>query len=94
MPPIILLLFQLLILCLAAIVKPIILQPASNDPTMENGNRPKQTSALRLIEPGLTLVRRGDGPDPRLVELARLLARRAAREVFEEQTKGRRTTRS
>lgn len=81
-------------LCLVAIVKLIILQLASNDPTMDNGNRPKQTSALRLIEPELTLVRRGDGPDPRLVELARLLARRAAREVFEEQTKGRRTTRS
>ena len=61
---------------------------------MNSGNRPKQRSALRLNEPELTLLRRGDGPDPRLVELVRLLARRAAREVFEEQTKGRRTTRS
>jgi len=80
--------------CLTAIVTPITLQLASNDPTMDNGKRPKQTSALRLREPELTLARRGNGPDPRLVELARLLARRAAREVFEEQTKGRRTKRS
>lgn len=61
---------------------------------MNQGKRPQQRSALRLVEPELTLVRRGDGPDPRLVELARLLARRAAREVFEEQRKERSTTRS
>ncbi len=61
---------------------------------MDHSNRPKQRSALRLVEPELTLVRRGDGPDPRLVELARLLARRAAREVFAEQMRERRTTRS
>ncbi|WP_255447019.1 hypothetical protein [Brucella anthropi] len=42
----------------------------------------------------MTLLRRGDGPDPRLVELVRLLARRAAREAFEEQTRERGTTRS
>jgi len=75
-------------------VKAVNLQRASNGATMDHGNRPKQRSSLRLVEPELTLVRRGDGPDPRLVELARLLARRAAREVFEEQMKGRRTTRS
>ncbi|MCF1480368.1 hypothetical protein G6L34_12835 [Agrobacterium tumefaciens] len=61
---------------------------------MNSGKRPKQRSTLRLNEPELTLLRRGDGPDPRLVELVRLLARRAAREAFEEQTKERRTTRS
>ena len=61
---------------------------------MNSGNRPKQRSALRLNEPELTLLRRGDGPDPRLVELVRLLARRAAREAFEEQTLERGTTRS
>jgi len=61
---------------------------------MDHGNGPKQRSALRQVEPELTLVRRGDGPDSRLVELVHLLARRAAREVFEEQTKGRRATRS
>lgn len=75
-------------------MKPINLQSASNGATMNSGNRPKQRSALRLDEPELTLLRRGDGPDPRLVELARLLARRAAQEVFEEQIKERRTTRS
>ncbi|OLP54415.1 hypothetical protein BJF92_19245 [Rhizobium rhizosphaerae] len=61
---------------------------------MDHGSRPKQRSALRLIEPELTLARRGDGPDPRMVELARLLARRAAREVYEEQMRERRPTRS
>ncbi|MVA32862.1 hypothetical protein ACQY1H_14350 [Agrobacterium vitis] len=61
---------------------------------MNSGNRPTQRSTLRLNEPELTLLRRGDGLDPRLVELVRLLARRAAREAFEEQTKERRTTRS
>lgn len=61
---------------------------------MDHGKRPQQRSALRLVEPDLTLVRRGDGPDPRLVELAHLLARRAGREVFEGQKKERSTTRS
>ncbi|UWF60432.1 hypothetical protein [Brucella sp. 2716] len=61
---------------------------------MNSGNRPKQRSTLRLNEPELTLLPHGDGPDPRLVELVRLLARRAAREAFEEQTKERQTTRS
>ncbi|OAP43130.1 hypothetical protein ATB98_15275 [Sinorhizobium saheli] len=61
---------------------------------MNSGNRPKQRSTLRLNEPELTLLRRGDSPDPRLVELVRLLARRAAQEAFEEQTKELRTTRS
>ena len=75
-------------------MKPITLQSASNGATMDHGNRPKQRSALRLIEPELTLAQRGDGPDPRMVELARLLARRAAREVYEEQMKGRHTPRS
>jgi len=77
-----------------AIVKSIILQSALNDATMDHGKRPKQRSALRLVEPELTLVRRGEGSDPRLIELVRLLARRAAREVYEEQMNGRRTPRS
>ncbi|HEY8248545.1 MAG TPA: hypothetical protein VIG38_14865 [Hyphomicrobium sp.] len=61
---------------------------------MNQGKRPQQRSPRRLVEPELTFARRGDGPDPRLVELVRLLARRAAREVFEEQKQERRTTRS
>jgi len=48
----------------------------------------------RLIEPELTLTKRGEGSDPRLVDVVRLLARRAAREVYERQTRERRTTRS
>lgn len=75
-------------------MKTITLQLASNGATMDHGNRPKQKSALRLVEPELTLLRRGDGPDPRMVELVRLLARRAAREVYEEQMKERRPPRS
>jgi hypothetical protein len=84
----------LLILPIKEIVKTITLQLASNGATMDHGNRPKQKSALRLVEPELTLLRRGDGPDPRMVELVRLLARRAAREVYEEQMKERRPPRS
>ena len=42
----------------------------------------------------LTLVRQGDGPDPRLIELVRLLARRAARQYYEEQLRNRDTSRS
>jgi len=38
----------------------------------------------RHREPELSLSSSGDGPDPRLVELVRLLARRAARQWFEE----------
>ncbi|MBS7538426.1 hypothetical protein [Ancylobacter lacus] len=75
-------------------MKPITLQTASNGATMDHGNRPKHRSALRLVEPELTLARRGDGPDPRMVELARLLAQRAAREVYEEQMRERRPPRS
>lgn len=77
-----------------AIVKAIYLQPTRNGATMDHGDRLRQRSSLRLVEPELTLVLRGNGPDPRLAELARLLARRAAREVYEAQTKERRTPRS
>lgn len=75
-------------------MKTITLQTDSNGATMDHGNRPKQRSALRFVEPELTLVRRGDGPDPRMVEFVRLLARRAAREVYEAHMKERRPLRS
>ncbi|WP_237353513.1 hypothetical protein [Xanthobacter sp. YC-JY1] len=75
-------------------MKPINLQSLLNGATMDQDKGQQQRSALRLVEPELSLVRRGDGPDPRLSELARLLARRAAREVFEEQMRERSTTRS
>ena len=57
---------------------------------MHNGNRQQRRSALRLVEPELTLVRNADSPDPRLVEMVRLLARRAAREVYGDQQEERR----
>lgn len=48
-------------------------------------NTPWQRDKVkRLDEPDLILVTHSDLPDPRLLELARLLARRAAREWFEE----------
>lgn len=61
---------------------------------METGNRQQRKTALRPVEPDLQLRQLGDSADPRLVELVRLLARRAARQVFEEQMKGRRAPRS
>ncbi|MEQ1516330.1 MAG: hypothetical protein ABL931_07570 [Usitatibacteraceae bacterium] len=61
---------------------------------MDTGNRQQRKAALRLFEPDLQLRQLGDSTDPRLVELVRLLARRAARQVFEEQMKGRRVPRS
>lgn len=61
---------------------------------MKHGSHSEQRSMLRLVEPNPTPVRDGDGPDPRLVELVRLLARRAARDIYEEQMRRRRTTRS
>lgn len=61
---------------------------------MNHGNHPERRSMLRLVEPNPTLARDDDGPDPRLIELVRLLARRAARDIYEEQMRKRRTTRS
>jgi hypothetical protein len=61
---------------------------------MKRGNQQHQKNLLRRVEPDMILARGGDGVDPRLLELVRLLARRAAREVYDEQMKGRRVTRS
>lgn len=44
----------------------------------------QQDKAKRLHEPDLVLATPRDLPDPRLMELARLLARRAAREWLKE----------
>ena len=44
----------------------------------------QQDKVKRLHEPELILASSRALPDPRLIELARLLARRAAREWFEE----------
>lgn len=57
--------------------------------------RSQHANIHRLVEPELRLECRDAVPDRRLVELVRLLARRAAREVYEQQTlKGRRKSRS
>jgi len=45
-------------------------------------------------KPELTLAASGDGPDPRMLSLVRLLARRAARGLYEQQMKDRRTPRA
>jgi hypothetical protein len=70
------------------------LQLAFNGAKMKTSNRQQQKDALRLVKPDLRLLPRGNSVDPRLVELVRLLARRAARQVFEEQVKGGRAPRS
>lgn len=48
----------------------------------------------QLGEPELTLVKRGEGSDPRLIELVRLLARGAALELYEAEMRERGKTRS
>lgn len=51
----------------------------------KQSNTPRQQDKMtRLHEPDLVLASSRALPDPRLIELARLLARRAAREWFEE----------
>jgi hypothetical protein len=68
----------------------IIVQSAASGAIMKEVVAQKRRDIARLTEPELTLVRRGD-PDPRLVELVRLLARRAAREWYEHITEERRS---
>jgi len=54
----------------------------------------KARSVTQLTAPELMLVRRGDEPDPRLVELVRALARRAARDWRNQIAEERRLKRS
>lgn len=62
---------------------------------MASDIRSQSGSVLRLIKPESKRGNHSAGPDRRLVELIRLLARHAARQVYEAQTKkGRRKTRS
>lgn len=53
--------------------------------------KPKQaqTGVNRRGEPELTLVKRGEDSNPRLVALVRLLARQAARNFYKQQMKDR-----
>ncbi|WP_395448939.1 hypothetical protein ACHMW7_03210 [Aminobacter sp. UC22_36] len=65
-----------------------------DDMEMKGGNCQERRHTDRLTEPALTLARCGDGPDARLIAIVRLLARRAARTVYEEERRTCRTTRS
>lgn len=68
------------VLCGAAMKKPV---------------TPEQTDIARFTEPELTLVSRSlNGPDPRLVEFVRLLARHAARDFYGRLIEERRPKRS
>jgi hypothetical protein len=59
---------------------------AKHDGIMRKSAGPQRGNVTRLGEPLVTLVSRsGEGPDPRLVELVRILARRAARRWYAEQ---------
>jgi hypothetical protein len=68
----------------AAIVIAIITaQSAVNGAIMKEAVAQKRKNVARFGEPELALALHGNGPDPRLVELARLLARRAARKWYD-----------
>ncbi|WMT76431.1 hypothetical protein [Bradyrhizobium sp. Ash2021] len=72
-----------------------IVHPAMSGITMEEAVRQKSKSITRHSEPELTLAPQGgSGPDPRLIEFVRLLARRAAREWYEQIAEERRPKRS
>lgn len=57
-------------------------QLAVNGAIMKQDAGPTRKRTARLMEPELMLAPDGGSPDPRLVELARLLARRAARKWY------------
>lgn len=64
------------------------LQSQGNGATMTDNGRSSKVRVLRLTKSELKLAHQDDeGCDPRLVELVRLLARRAARDWYEKQTK-------
>jgi hypothetical protein len=83
----------LLLRLLAPIVWPLFLQSRFDSAKMRCSNNQLRKTARRLFKPDLQLRRLDENADLRLVELVRLLARRAARQVFEEQMKGRPTPR-
>ena len=59
---------------------------------MATGSRQQRQKFPRPDEPVLNLASCGSGPDPRLVRLVRLLARRAAQKAYLEMLEERRTT--
>jgi hypothetical protein len=68
----------------------ITVQSAVNGAIMEKIVARKRRSINQLTDPELRLARSGDGPDPHLMELVRLLARRAAREWYDHNAEERR----
>ena len=70
-------------------------QSAVSGMTMEEAGAQERRGITRHSEPELTLAPQGGtGPDPRLIEFVRLLARRAAREWYEQIAEERRPKRS
>jgi hypothetical protein len=67
---------------------------AANGVIMKTAVDQKNGSVVRIVETELTLAHCGDGPDPRLVELVRLLARRAARDWYKHLAEEHRLKRS
>jgi hypothetical protein len=61
---------------------------------MKPATAQKGKSVCRIPEPELTLARHVDSADPRLAELVRLLARRAARSWYENMVEEHRLKRS
>ncbi|ASV84824.1 hypothetical protein CES85_5628 [Ochrobactrum quorumnocens] len=61
---------------------------------MARDTKTRRKEQKEFGQPELTLLRVGTGPDPRLVEMVRLLARRAATELYEQERKKRQTERS
>jgi hypothetical protein len=61
---------------------------------MTTSSRQQRRKPPRPDESVLNLASCDSGPDPRLVKLVRLLARRAARKAYLEMLEERRTTRS
>ncbi len=71
------------------------LQLLENGATMAEDNISAKVRVLRPTRLELKLTQQGEeGCDPRLVDLVRLLARRAARDWYEKQTKDRGGARS
>ncbi|MCL7999495.1 hypothetical protein M8994_14700 [Brucella sp. 21LCYQ03] len=61
---------------------------------MARDTKTRRKEQKEFGQPELTLLRVGTGPDPRLIEMARLLARRAATELYEQERTKRQTKRS
>jgi hypothetical protein len=73
----------------------IVTQPKDSRNTMNDVGVQKRKGIAPLHEPELTLApQRVNGPDPRLIEFVRLLARHAARRWYDQSDKEQRSKRS